>query len=179
MIQKYHGELLLAPCPTVLVTSMYENTQNVLTVSWAGVASSHPEYITISIKPTRLSYSIISKTKKFCINIPSVDLMDAVDFCGNNSGRDVDKFVACGFSKKIISEYILIEQCKMYVLCDVERIVDLGSHHLFVAKVTAKYLNAANVDNINQCLNPIAYYRPFYYKLDDNSIGYYGYTNKK
>ena len=99
MLKEYNGDLLLAPCPTVLVTAKHGDIENVLTVSWTGIASSHPEYVTISINPKRFSHKIILNSKKFCISIPSFDLIDAVDFCGNNSGRDVDKFVACGFTK--------------------------------------------------------------------------------
>lgn len=176
---KYTGELLLAPCPTVLVTMKHEDVENVLTVSWSGIASSHPEYVTISINPKRYSCGIILESKKFCINIPSFDLIKAVDFCGNNSGRDIDKFSACGFSKKYISDYVLIEQCKMNVLCDVVNVIELGSHFLFVAKVKEKYLSVESLDDIHRELDPIAYFRPFYYRLNGEKAGFYGFTNNE
>lgn len=179
MLTKYTGELLLAPCPTVLVTSKYNNNENVLTVSWAGIASSHPEYVTISINPKRYSYLLISKSKKFCINIPDSNLVNAIDFCGNNSGKEIDKFSVCRFSKKYISDYILIEQCKMQILCNVIKIIELGSHHLFIAKVEEKYINVDPNDNIYNSLNPVAYFRPYYYKLEKHNIGKYGYTKTK
>ncbi len=175
---KYTGELLLMPCPTVLVTSKKDNIENIVTISWAGIASSHPEYITISINPKRYSYDIIAKTKKFCINIPEVDLINEIDFCGNHSGRNIDKFSVCHFTKKYINDYVLIEQCKLHILCEVEKIVKLGSHHLFIAKVIEKYLNVDNTNNIHEYLKPVAYYRPYYYKLEENNIGIYGFTKK-
>lgn len=178
MLTKYTGELLLTPCPTVLVTSKYNNIENVLTISWAGIASSHPEYVTISINPKRYSYLPILKSKKFCINIPGSNLIDAIDFCGNISGREIDKFSACGFSKKYISEYILIEQCQMQLLCDVKKKIELGSHHLLVAKVVEKYINIDD-DIIYNSLNPVAYFRPYYYKLEKHNLGIYGYTKLK
>lgn len=179
MLKEYNGELLLTPCPTVLVTVKYADIENVLTVSWTGIASSHPEYVFISINPKRFSHQIILKSKKFCISIPSLDLIDSVDFCGNNSGRIVDKFIACGFKKKYISDYILIEQCKFHVLCDVVNVIELGSHHLFIAKVVNKYIDADSSDNAHQALNPIAYFRPFYYGLAEKNSGFYGFTNKQ
>lgn len=179
MLKEYNGDLLLAPCPTVLVTAKHGDIENVLTVSWTGIASSHPEYVTISINPKRFSHKIILNSKKFCISIPSFDLIDAVDFCGNNSGRDVDKFVACGFTKKYICDYILIEQCKIHVLCDVVNVMELGSHHLFIAKVVDKYMDADLFGNVHQSLDPIAYFRPFYYRLAENNCGFYGFTKKQ
>lgn len=178
MITKYTGELLLTPCPTVLVTSKHNDVENVLTISWAGIASSHPEYVTISVNPKRYSYLPILKSKKFCINIPDFSLINAIDFCGNWSGRDIDKFSACGFSKQYVSDYILIEQCQMQILCDVIQIIELGSHHLFIAKVIEKYINVKPQDNIYDSLNPIVYFRPYYHKLDKQNLGSYGYTKK-
>ncbi len=179
MLKKYTGELLLAPCPTVLVTSKHANIENVLTVSWAGIASSHPEYVTISLNPKRFSHKIISDSKKFCIGIPSFGLLESVDFCGNNSGRDIDKFVACGFTKKYISDYVLIEQCKFHLLCDVVNVIELGSHHLFVARVVDKYMSTDTNGNIHLDLDPIAYFRPYYCKLTENSDRVYGFTKKR
>ena len=179
MLKEYKGELLLAPCPTVLVTAKHADVENVLTVSWTGIASSHPEYVAISINPKRFSHRIILTSQKFCISIPSINLIDAVDFCGNNSGRDIDKFTACGFTKKYIDEYILIEQCKIHILCDVVNVVELGSHHLFIAKVVEKYMDSDIFSNVHQTLDPIAYFRPFYYRLAENNSGFYGYTKKQ
>ena len=178
MLVKYAGELLLAPCPTVLVTSKYNDLENVLTIAWAGIASSHPEYVTISVNTKRFSYSIINKSRKFCINIPNSDLINAIDFCGTHSGRNIDKFSACGFSKKYLSNYVLIEQCKMQILCEVEKVIELGSHHMFIAKVADKYLNINENDTIHDVLEPVAYFRPYYYKLKKDKLGIYGYTTK-
>lgn len=179
MFKKYDGELLLAPCPAVLVSAKYGEIENVLTISWAGIASSHPEYVTISINPKRFSHNIILNSRKFCIGIPSFDLLDSVDFCGNNSGSNIDKFSACGFTKSYIADYILINECKMHLLCDVVNVIELGSHHLFIAKVIQKYIRTDIEGNLQQILNPIAYFRPFYYGLAENNSGIYGFTNKQ
>ena len=179
MFKEYTGDLLLTPCPTVLVTVKSGNAENVLAISWTGIACSHPEYVTISVNPKRFSHSMLLESGKFCINIPGAEHLEAVDYCGSYSGRDTDKFLKCGFTKKYVSDCILIEQCKMHILCEVEKILDLGSHHLFVAKVTGKYLNIDENDEIHDILNPIVYYRPYYYKLDNKKLGFYGYTKKE
>ena len=179
MLKKYMGNLLLTPTPTVLVTSKCEKAENVLAISWAGIACSHPEYVTIAVNPKRYSYAMILETAKFCINIPSAEMLEAVDFCGNSSARDVDKFSACGFSKKYISDYILIEQCKMHLLCEVRKVEKLGSHHLFIAEVVEKYANIDEDEKVHEVLNPIVYYRPYYYKLENERLGFYGFTKNE
>lgn len=176
MFTKYDGELLLTPCPTVLVTSKHNGRENVFTVSWIGVASSHPEHVCIAINTKRLSYSMIKVSKKFCIGIPNKNLLQAVDYCGNNSGRDVDKFKECNLSKTYLSDFILINECKMNVLCDVMQIIDLGSHSLFIAKVREKYTDVSDKNNIYDEINPIVYYRPYYYEIHGLTDRYYGFT---
>ena len=176
---EYKGEISLYTCPTVLVTSKNnKGIDNVFTVSWAGIASSHPEYVTIAINTKRLSHLIIEESKKFCINIPSSDLVDKVDYCGLHSGREVDKFKECGFDKIIYdSDYILIKQCQMHLLCDVDAIISLGSHDLFIAKVYKKVINDYFAD-VYKKANPIVYFRPYYYEIKETPIGYYGFTSK-
>lgn len=177
-MKKYNGNFLIAPCPTTLVTIKVKDIENVLTISWTGIASSHPEYITISINKKRYSYDLINMTDKFCVNIPSVELLNETDYCGNNSFRDVDKFKECNFTKEYIEDYILIAECKMHILCTIDHRIDLGSHQLIVARVKEKYLRI-NEENIHKELNPIVYYRPNYYKINKKIIGYYGFTKKK
>lgn len=178
-MEKYDGNLLMAPCPTVLVTSKFENIENVLTISWAGIASSHPEYVSVSINKKRYSHEIISRSRKYCINIPSNELIHCVDYCGSVSGRMVDKFDKCRFNKKTINDYVLIEQCRLSVLCDVEYIIDLGSHTLFVAKVVEKYSNFECGECFCDYVKPIAYCRPYYHKIESSPLGWYGFSVNK
>ena len=178
MKAEYNGELLLYTCPTVLITSRYE-TDNVFTVSWTGIASSHPEYVTVAINKKRLSHEMISRTKKFCINIPDTRLLREVDYCGSYSGRDVDKFVNCKFEKIYFdSDYVLIKQCKFHIICNVESIIHLGSHDLFIAKVVRKLIDE-DVQNMHEDAEPIVYFRPNYYSIDRKALGYYGFSTNK
>ncbi len=167
----YIGDLLLYPCPTVLVTSKYGDIKNVLTISWAGIASSHPEYITIAINTKRYSHSIICKSKRFCINIPNKDLINEVDYCGSVSGRDVDKYKKCNFEFETYkSDFIIINRCVFHLICEVVSIHELGSHDLLIAKVTNK------LQSINSTLDPIIFIRPNYYCKSGEILGYYGFT---
>ena len=175
-MEKYDGNLLMAPCPTVLVTSKLGKTENVLTIAWAGIASSHPEYVSISVNKKRFSHDIICNSRKYCINIPSNELLYGVDYCGSVSGRMVDKFKKCRFEKIIINDYVLIEQCKLCILCFVEHVIDLGSHTLFVAKVVEKYSNFELGGCFCDYVKPIAYCRPFYHRIESSALGSYGFS---
>ena len=173
------NELLLYPCPVVLVTSKLKSIENVLTVSWTGIASSHPEYVTIAINPKRYSHKIIKQSGCFCINIPNVSLLNETDYCGSYSGREINKFDKCGFHKTYKENFILIDECPMNILCDVKSIIELGSHDLFIAAVREKYTDYHVTKSIHDALDPIAYFRPYYYKLEKQHLQEYGFQKQQ
>lgn len=170
-------ELLLYPCPVLLVTSKFRGIRNVLTVSWSGIASSHPEYITISINKKRYSHSLITGSGNFAVNIINENLLDAADYCGSNSGKSIDKFDHCSFatSSGTFVDAPLIDDCPVNIECKVESIMDLGSHDLIVGRVLVKWINSDIADSeLHKKLRPIAYFRPNYYSLNSAILGKYG-----
>lgn len=182
MKRQLKNELLLYPCPVLLVTSRYNGMDNVFTVSWSGIASSHPEYITISIKTTRLSNLYIKESGFFTANIPNENLLNESDLCGNLSGRDNDKFALCNFTKVYRNDkkFVLIDECPISITCSVHSIINLGSHNLVIGKVLEKLIdNNISIENMHLQLNPISYFRPNYYLLDKNILGYYGFSAKE
>lgn len=170
-------ELLLYPCPVLLITSKFGDKENVFTVSWSGIACSHPEYITISVKPTRYSYDLICNSGFFTANIINEDLLEVADYCGTFSGENHDKFKECNLTK-ISGKKIdvpLIKECPINIECKVENVLKLGSHHLIVARVVEKYIDGHICKtNLHEYLNPISYFRPNYYSLNKKILGVYG-----
>ena len=170
------SELLLYPCPILLVTSKWNGIKNVFTVSWSGIASSHPEYITVSINKKRYSHLLIVNSGVFIVNIINRDLLSIADYCGSHSGQSIDKFKHCKLdtSNGAFVDAPLIDACPINIECKVENIIDLGSHDLIVGKVLAKWINSdISDDELHKRLNPVVYFRPYYYNLNDNILGEY------
>lgn len=174
------NELLLYPCPILLVTSQLGNIKNVLTVSWSGIASSHPEYITISINKKRYSHSLIVNSGIFAANVINEDLLFAADYCGSHSGKAIDKFEHCRFttSNGTLIDVPLIDACPVNIECKVEDTIDLGSHDLIIGKVLVKWIsNDINDSELHEKLRPAVYFRPYYYNLNSTILGEYGKTH--
>ena len=173
------SDILLYPCPVLLVTSRYKNQDNVLAVSWSGIVCSHPEYVSISIKPSRFSHDIIKKSRCFTINIINEDILPAADFCGSFSGKNIDKFAECNFTK-INGETInvpMIKECPINIECQVEQIINLGSHTMFIGKVLKKLIDSdIELEHLHSSINPVTYVRPNYYRVDSRMLGSYGET---
>lgn len=177
---------MLYPVPAVLVSCAdRRGNKNVLTIAWAGTVCSDPVMVSISVRPERYSYPMIRETGEFVINLTTKDLAYAADWCGVRSGRDVDKFESMGLSA-IAAETLqyapVIAQSPLSLECRVKQMTELGSHHMFLAEVTAvqvseKYLNDNGKFELNKT-GLVAYSHGEYFELG-KKIGKFGYSVKK
>ena len=129
---------MLYPVPAVMVSCQRPGEKaNIITVAWAGTVCTSPAMVSISIKPERYSYGIIRETGEFVVNLTTERLARAADFCGVRSGRDLDKFQAMGLTAEP-SKYVaapLIKESPVNLECRVTQVLELGSHHMFLAQV--------------------------------------------
>ena len=145
----WNGGALLAPVPPVLVTCGTLEKPNVFTVAWTGICCTHPPMTYIAVRPSRFSYDIISESGEFALNLPTTALAKTVDFCGVRSGRDLDKFAACGLhpvSSGFGSAPILAE-APVSLSCKVTQVIRLGSHDMFLAEIIGVSADAKLVDS--------------------------------
>lgn len=137
--QNWKGGAMLAPVPPALVSCGAGKEKNILTVAWAGVISTKPPRVSISVRPTRHSYHLIKESGEFVINLPTEALVRAIDFCGMYTGAKVDKFQKCGLTA-IESTAVAcpsIAESPLSLECRVFDVIPLGSHDMFLADVVA------------------------------------------
>lgn len=138
--QKQHWKAgnMLYPIPAVLVSCQRPGEKpNAITVAWTGTVCTNPPMVYISLRPERYSYDIIRETGEFVINLTTEKMAKAVDYCGVRSGREVDKFREMQFTPEPsqIVKAPGILQCPVNIECRVVSVQELGSHHMFLAKV--------------------------------------------
>jgi flavin reductase (DIM6/NTAB) family NADH-FMN oxidoreductase RutF len=129
----------LYPNPVVLVSSSFNGSDNIITLAWTGTVCSEPPMISISIRPSRYSHELISGSREFAINIPTSKQIDICNFCGVNSGRDVDKFEKLSLTREKSLEINtpLIKECPVNIECTLSSITSLGTHDLFIGRVVS------------------------------------------
>ncbi|MDF2546076.1 flavin reductase family protein [Anaerosolibacter sp.] len=176
---------MVYPVPAVLVTcGDTEENYNIVTVAWTGTVCSDPAMTYISIRPERHSYEIINRTKEFVINIATEDLVKATDFCGVKSGRDINKFKEMRLTPEKASKVSapLIKESPINIECKVTKVLELGTHHMFLAKVMAVNVDDQYMDDKNKFhldwANPICYSHGQYYGLK-KSLGGFGFSVAK
>ena len=176
---------MLYPVPAVLVSCRdKEGNDNVLTIAWAGTICSDPAMVSISVRKERHSYPMIKESGVFVINLTTRDLVQATDYCGVRSGKDEDKFAAMHLTKgeaEKINAPIIMES-PVNIECQVVKVEELGSHHMFLAKVTGVQVDDQFMqDNGKFALNKtglLAYSHGEYFDLG-KPLGTFGYSVKK
>ena len=172
------------PIPAVMVSCGNMENANIITVAWTGVINTNPAKVYISIKPERYSYNIIKQSKEFVINLTNRKIAYATDWCGVKTGAKVNKFKEMKLTKQksYNVEAPCIEQAPVSIECKVDKIIELGSHHMFIADVLSidvdeKYIDKKGAFDISKC-NMIAYANGGYFELG-KKIGTFGYSVKK
>ena len=80
---------MLAPVPPALISCGTTDSPNIMTAAWTGIIASDPAMTYVSIRPSRYSHEIISKSGEFVINLTNLPLARAADWCGVKSGRNI------------------------------------------------------------------------------------------
>ncbi len=176
---------MLYPVPAVMVSCQRPGERpNIITIAWAGTICSDPVMLSISVRKERYSHGIIEETGEFVVNLVTEDLTRAMDYCGVKSGRDVDKYAEMGLtpseSETVKAPGIL--QSPVSLECRVTQMIELGSHDMFLAEVTAvsidpKYMGEDGEFDLNAS-GLVAYSHGTYFRLG-KQIGTFGYSVKK
>ena len=178
----WHGGALIAPVPAVMVSCGDMENSNIITVAWCGITNTVPPKTYVSIRPSRFSYNIIKEAKEFVINLTPAALAKKADLCGIYTGKKVDKFQKCGFSKERASVVSapMIGECPISIECNVTDIIPLGSHDMFLADIVAVNVEKSLLEGDKLCINRAhlcAFAHGEYYKLGER-IGKFGFSVK-
>ena len=172
------------PIPAVMVSCGDMDKSNIITVAWTGILNTNPAMVYISIRPTRHSYNIIKESVEFVINLTTKDLVKQTDWCGVRSGDKFDKFKEMKLHKEKANfvKCPLIKESPVSIECKVKDIMELGSHHMFVAEVLSidadeKYIDEKGAFDISKC-DLIAYANGGYYPLG-KKLGKFGFSVQK
>ena len=132
------------PGPIVLVSSAWKGKTNIMTMGWHTMMSFTPALIGCYLWPENHSFDMVRKSKECVINIPTVDLADAVVGIGNASGRDVDKFEKFGLTAAAATKVRapLIAECYANLECKVSDTRLVKTYSFFILEVVKAHAPA-------------------------------------
>ena len=177
---------MLYPLPAVMVScASAAGEKNIVTVAWAGTVCTNPPMLSISLRPERHSYGLIRESGEFVVNLVTRRLARACDWCGVRSGRDYDKWAECGLTPAPAAKLELapaISESPVSIECRVRDVLELGSHHLFLADVAAVQVEESLLDERGRLdlghAGLVAYSHGEYLELG-RRLGSFGYSVRK
>lgn len=138
------------PTPAGLITSVdEEGNPNIITLGEVfNISIAKPVILGIAIRKATYSHSLISKTREYVVNMPTVDILDKVKVCGSVSGRNVDKFEKTGLTPLPAEKVTppLIAECPVNLECRVLDIQEIGDHDMFTGKVLVEHVDEDVLD---------------------------------
>ena len=182
--ESWKGSVITSPLPPVLVSCGTLESPNVLTIAWTGILCTQPPVTYISVRPERYSYELIKQSGEFVINLPTAELVRAIDYCGVKSGRNTDKLKETGLKVEKASEVSapVIVQSPVNVECRVREIIPLGTHDMFISDIVkvdaAKELLDGKGRLALENAGLLAYSHGDYFALG-RKLGSFGFTVKK
>ena len=121
-----------------VLTANENGKDNGCIINTAIQAAGDPKQVSISVSKQNYTHDMIVRTGKFTVS----SITEKADFSlfkrfGFQSGKDTDKFQGFdGWMRGINGVTYITESTNAYISVEVEKSVDLGSHTLFIGKVT-------------------------------------------
>ena len=175
---------LLSPLPAALISCGTMEKPNAMTAAWTGIISSTPPRAYVSIQPPRYSHGLIKESGVYVINLTGEKLARAADYCGVKSGRDEDKFAACGLTAQasFAVDCPSIAEAPVSLECKVFEVKTLGSHDMFMADIIAVSVDEALLDDKGRLAlekaGILSYIHGEYYG-QGGYVGHFGWSVKK
>lgn len=133
---------LLEPGPVVMLSTHYKGEDNVMTMSWLTMMEFTPPLVGCIVSNRDHSFELLRKSKECVINIPSVEMINAVVDVGNTSGAKVNKFEKFHLTK-LQAEKVkapLIGECFANFECKVVDTKLVNKYNFFVLEVVKAWI---------------------------------------
>jgi len=133
---------LIEPGPVVMITTLYKDKPNIMSMTWHMMVEFEPPLIACVISDMNYSFKSIKKTQECVINIPTVDLVDKVVGIGETSGAKVDKFKKFDLTPEPSSEIIvpMIGECFANLECIVTDMQMVPKYDIFILEVVKAWI---------------------------------------
>ncbi|GAV25581.1 flavin reductase [Carboxydothermus islandicus] len=113
---------------------------NFTTVAWITQVSMKPPMVLVNVAPGRYSYQKIKETGEFTLAILSEEQKEIADFCGKNSGANVDKIKELNLpvvpGEKVSAPKLTTAIANLE--CRLVQEIPVGDHIILVGEVVAE-----------------------------------------
>jgi len=156
----------LYPMPVVIVGACKGGTANFMPAAFAGIANINPPTISLGLNKLHFTCAGINENSVFSVNIPSVSMMQATDYCGLVSGHKVDKSGVFKVFYGMLEKAPMIEECPLTMECRLLHKLELGTDSLFLGEIVKTYCDDQYMSGK---MPDLAKIDPLIFSMGDNS----------
>lgn len=133
----------LEPGPVVLLSSRWQDQDNIMTLGWHTILEFTPSLVGCMISAGNASFSRIRQSGECVINLPEAALIDTVARIGNCTGDEVDKFSQFGLTKEQSEKVSApsVKECFAHFECRLFDDAMVESYNFFIFEVVAARVN--------------------------------------
>jgi flavin reductase (DIM6/NTAB) family NADH-FMN oxidoreductase RutF len=162
---KIDNNVRLYPMPVTVVGAMVNGKPNYLAVAWVCRVNSVPPMIGVALGKSHHTNKGIREHKEFSVNVPSADLIKAVDYVGLVSGEKVDKSKVFESFYGQLKHAPMIRNCPLTMECRVVNTVDLPANEFFIGEIVGVYTEERHVTDGKPDIKKM---KPFTLTMPDN-----------
>jgi flavin reductase (DIM6/NTAB) family NADH-FMN oxidoreductase RutF len=153
------------PMPMVLVGTFVNERPNFMAAGWVTRVNFRPPMIAVALGKSHYTNGGIHASGAFSVNIPNIDLMEKVDYCGIVSGNQEDKSTLFKVIPGKTTGAPMIDDCPLCMECRLANILDLPTNEVFIGEIVGAYANAECCSDGKPDIRKI---RPFTLTMPDN-----------
>jgi flavin reductase (DIM6/NTAB) family NADH-FMN oxidoreductase RutF len=157
------------PVPIVLAGALVNGRPNYVTLGDCGIVGLRPPLVYISSHRDHFTNLGILDHGTFSINFPTTGMLNRTDYCGNVSGRDVDKGALFETFFGSLGTAPLIRECPVNLECHVVKDFCIEQRQVFVGEVVETHVSLPylRVDCEGQHIADLTRLDPICYALDN------------
>jgi flavin reductase (DIM6/NTAB) family NADH-FMN oxidoreductase RutF len=149
--------------PMCLVGATVKGRANFCAVAWFTLIDDEPPVVAVVLGKGRATMEGIQENGNFSVNIPNESNAAAVDYCGINSGHEVDKSKVFSVSYGALSTAPMADECPVSAECKLLKVIDFAGTDLVIGEVVQVYADSSLVDDGKvdvESLKPLLYSFP-------------------
>ena len=139
-----------------LITAGTPDHCNTMTASWGGLGVLWRKPVaTIYVRPQRYTYTFLEENPYFTLSFFGPQWKKQLAYCGAVSGREEDKFAACGFHVGAAGQAPDIQEADLVLVCKKRYWNDLNPAHMdeeALSNYQAKDYHRVYIGEITQVL---------------------------
>ena len=126
--------------PVCLLGANVASKANFEAIAWFTFLESQPLMVGVTSDKLHYTNKGIRENESFSVNIPSIDLVEATDFCGLFSGSKVDKSRVFSVFYGELGSAPMVRECPVCMECRLMRRVEFMRNEFLVGEVVAVYV---------------------------------------